>query len=170
MVAEIGRGIASLRGYRSLNHQQAIRRPDLPYTRRLWLSIIMKTFLSLLCCCRAACAQQYGTSTAMRARRTISPTRATQAAQRLEQLAGYRAALHAIAGQTLSLNKGDPRLPVFQPLAETIQRHALPLEPFFDLLSAFEQDVSTTRYEGESQLLDYCRRSANPVGRMMLHL
>jgi squalene synthase HpnC len=93
-----------------------------------------------------------------------------QAGERLTQLDGYRAALRDIAGQTLNLADDDPRKPVFQPLADTVRRHALPLEPFFDLLSAFEQDVSTTRYGSESQLLDYCRRSANPVGRIMLHL
>jgi squalene synthase HpnC len=93
-----------------------------------------------------------------------------QADERLTQLEGYRAALRDIAGQTLILADGDPRKPVFQPLADTVRQHDLPLEPFFDLLSAFEQDISTTRYESENQLLDYCRRSANPVGRIMLHL
>ncbi|MGB3289990.1 MAG: squalene synthase HpnC [Burkholderiaceae bacterium] len=90
--------------------------------------------------------------------------------ERLAQLAGYRAALDDIAGHALKLPDDDPRKPVFDPLAETIRRHQLPLAPFFDLLSAFEQDVGTARYDNESQLLDYCRRSANPVGRIMLHL
>ncbi|UYO92598.1 squalene synthase HpnC [Pollutimonas sp. M17] len=93
-----------------------------------------------------------------------------EAEERLELLAGYRAALRDIAGQALSLPDGDPRKPVFAPLAETIRQYELPLEPFFDLLSAFEQDVGTTRYDDDGQLRDYCRRSANPVGRIMLHL
>src|SRR5690606_33822781 len=59
---------------------------------------------------------------------------------------------------------------VFSPLADTIALHALPLAPFFDLISAFEQDVTTLRYDGDASLFDYCRRSANPVGRLMLHL
>jgi squalene synthase HpnC len=93
-----------------------------------------------------------------------------QASERLAQLQGYRAALRDIADRALNLADGDTRKPVFDPLADTIRRHALPLEPFLDLLSAFEQDIGTTRYGSASQLLDYCRRSANPVGRIMLHL
>ncbi len=60
--------------------------------------------------------------------------------------------------------------PVFQPLAATITRHQLPLEPFRRLLSAFAQDVSIKRYANFAELQDYCRRSANPVGELMLHL
>ncbi|MFZ6863115.1 squalene synthase HpnC [Undibacterium sp. Ji67W] len=59
---------------------------------------------------------------------------------------------------------------LFQHLAETIRAHQLPVQPFRDLLSAFRQDVLTTRYATYEDLLDYCRRSANPVGRLMLHL
>ena len=59
---------------------------------------------------------------------------------------------------------------LFQSLAKTISKHQLPITPFKDLLSAFKQDVVTTRYETYSELLDYCRRSANPVGRLMLSL
>ena len=93
------------------------------------------------------------------------------AADRLSALARYRDALHRIAGQKSAEGFGSPDLDrVFVPLAGTIQRHQLPLEPFLNLISAFEQDVVTTRYEDESSLLDYCRRSANPVGRLMLHL
>lgn len=92
------------------------------------------------------------------------------AGERLEQLAGYRAALRQIQDGGLDLADGDPRKAVFEPLAHTIQRHALPMAPFFDLISAFEQDVATTRYASDEALFDYCRRSANPVGRLMLHL
>ncbi len=90
--------------------------------------------------------------------------------QRLEQLAGYRAALKQIQAGRLTLSPDDPRTPVFDPLSQSIGQYSLPIEPFFDLISAFEQDVTTTRYADDAELLDYCRRSANPVGRLMLHL
>lgn len=94
-----------------------------------------------------------------------------QPADRLESLKSYRAALHRIAEQKSAEGFGCQDLDrVFAPLAQTIQRHQLPLEPFLNLISAFEQDVVITRYEDESSLMDYCRRSANPVGRLMLHL
>lgn len=93
-----------------------------------------------------------------------------QPSQRLAQLAGYREALQQIGQGRLRLAVDDPRHTLFRPLAQTISEHSLPLQPFFDLLSAFEQDVTTTRYANDAALLDYCRRSANPVGRLMLHL
>ena len=55
-------------------------------------------------------------------------------------------------------------------LASLIRRHALPVELFEDLLDAFTQDIAKKRYANFSELLDYCRRSANPVGRLLLHL
>lgn len=60
--------------------------------------------------------------------------------------------------------------PVFIALADSIRRHALPLEPFLDLLDAFRQDVIQHRYTDFGELMQYCRRSANPVGRLLLHL
>lgn len=57
-----------------------------------------------------------------------------------------------------------------QRLAAVIAEYRLPLAPFYDLLSAFSQDVEKTRYQNFAELVDYCRRSANPVGRLMLHL
>jgi len=60
--------------------------------------------------------------------------------------------------------------PMFERLAGTIARHNLPMRPFYDLLSAFKQDVEVTRYANYEALLDYCARSANPVGLLMLHL
>lgn len=60
--------------------------------------------------------------------------------------------------------------PLFQALADTITRHRLPVDLFRDLLSAFRQDVSKTRYTDFEEIMDYCKRSANPVGRLMLHL
>jgi hydroxysqualene synthase len=63
-----------------------------------------------------------------------------------------------------------PRSHVFEALADTRQRFDLPLDLFDDLLSAFKQDVFTMRYASWDEVLDYCRRSANPVGRLMLRL
>jgi len=65
---------------------------------------------------------------------------------------------------------GQPRHPVFVALAETIREFDIPPEPFLDLLDAFRQDQRVTRYETFDDLLDYCRRSANPVGRILLYL
>ncbi|MGB6241960.1 MAG: squalene synthase HpnC [Castellaniella sp.] len=59
---------------------------------------------------------------------------------------------------------------LFERLGQTITEHQLPIQPFLDLLSAFLQDLTVTSYADEPTLLDYCRRSANPVGRLMLHL
>lgn len=88
-------------------------------------------------------------------------------AQRLRDLADYRADLQSVY---------DGRAPserwaaVFAPLALRIREHALPPKPLNDLLSAFEQDVVKQRYADRAELLDYCRRSADPVGRLLLHL
>lgn len=60
--------------------------------------------------------------------------------------------------------------PVFVALAETIRQFEIPAEPFVDLLVAFRQDQRVTRYETFDQLLEYCRYSANPVGRLVLYL
>lgn len=58
--------------------------------------------------------------------------------------------------------------PVFIALGDTIRRLNLPLQPFRDLLSAFTQDVTKQRYGTWEEVLDYCRRSANPIGRLVL--
>jgi len=60
--------------------------------------------------------------------------------------------------------------PVFIALSETIHQFNMPPAPFLDVLTAFRQDQRVTRYETIDQLLDYCRYSANPVGRMVLYL
>ena len=87
-------------------------------------------------------------------------------AERLAALASYRAALAAAAaGQAMS---AWPH--VFGPLAAAMARHRLPVELLDALLDAFVQDVTVTRYADRPMLLDYCRRSANPVGRLLLHL
>jgi squalene synthase HpnC len=65
---------------------------------------------------------------------------------------------------------GKPWHPVHVALAETIRRHNLPKEPFLDLIAAFKQDRAVKEYESVEQLEDYCTRSANPVGRLVLHL
>ena len=65
---------------------------------------------------------------------------------------------------------GDPGHWVFIALQPTIARFDLDPQPFLDLVSAFEQDQDVTRYETWDQLVDYCRRSADPVGRLVLQL
>ncbi|GHC85523.1 squalene synthase HpnC [Pseudorhodoferax aquiterrae] len=93
------------------------------------------------------------------------------AGSRLQRLAQYRADLAALyAGQPLS-----GRWPgVFAPLDAARSRHRLPFAPLDDLLDAFMQDVRKTAagagYADRAELLDYCRRSAAPVGRLVLHL
>ena len=83
---------------------------------------------------------------------------------RLAALAAFDDALAAIArGET-------PPAPPFPELAAAVRRHRLPLAPMHDLVSAFRQDVTRTRYPRYTDLLDYCRRSANPVGRLLLAL
>lgn len=62
------------------------------------------------------------------------------------------------------------RAAMFSQLHHTVAAWGLPLQPLHDLLSAFRQDVTTLRYPSYMALLDYCARSANPVGRLMLYL
>ncbi|MCE5314217.1 MAG: squalene synthase HpnC [Armatimonadota bacterium] len=66
--------------------------------------------------------------------------------------------------------EGNPRHVLFKALAETVTEFNLPIEPFEDLISAFLQDQSTTRYKSFEDILNYCTRSANPVGRIFLRL
>jgi squalene synthase HpnC len=89
------------------------------------------------------------------------------AGQRLADLAAYRRDLAAaLAGAPCS-----PRWAhVFTPLALRIEQFALPGPLLHDLLDAFEQDVRNPPYPDRASLLGYCRRSANPVGRLLLHL
>jgi len=77
---------------------------------------------------------------------------------RLQKLNDYRAQLVA------------PATPLFRDVEKIIREHGLPVQLFEDLLDAFSQDVTQKRYANYSQVLDYCRRSANPVGRLLLHL
>lgn len=85
-------------------------------------------------------------------------------AGRLNQLDAFRAELDRIAAGV------TPATPLFQNLAAEIHEHTLPMQPHYDLLDAFAQDVVKKRYENYDELLDYCRRSANPVGKLLLHL
>ena len=83
-------------------------------------------------------------------------------AERLAGLARYSAVLD-------SIERGeDP--PRFERLARAIREYQLPVQLFRDLLDAFSQDVTTRRYADYAAVLDYCRRSANPIGRLLLHL
>ncbi len=90
-------------------------------------------------------------------------------AQRLADLAAYRDELRrCAAGDACDTFARWPK--VFAPLRPVLLQHRLPLSLLTDLLSAFEQDVVKHAYADRSELLDYCRRSANPVGRLLLHL
>lgn len=93
-------------------------------------------------------------------------------AKRLLDLQAYRQDLIAASENKTTFS---PRwAQVFGPLQATISAHQLPVQALHDLLDAFEQDVEKSRdragYANEAELLDYCRRSANPVGRLLLHL
>ncbi len=83
---------------------------------------------------------------------------------RLAKLAEYHAYLNA-------LERGESvEHPIFQALLPHIQRFDLPYPLFHDLLSAFEQDCTKTRYAHFGEVMDYCKRSANPIGRLLLKL
>ncbi len=84
--------------------------------------------------------------------------------QRFALLDGYSRELDAIGAGKATEN------PLFTELGGIIAAHALPLQLFHDLLDAFKQDVSKTRYANFAELMDYCRRSADPIGRLLLHL
>lgn len=89
-------------------------------------------------------------------------------AARIEDLRNWGARLdRALAGGPPD---ADLHAEVFVALRHSIDAYRLPVPLFHDLLSAFRQDVTTTRYETWEDLLDYCRRSANPVGRLVLRV
>ena len=77
---------------------------------------------------------------------------------RLQKLNGYRSQLET------------PSEPLFHDLVKIIREHELPVGLLRDLLDAFSQDVTKKRYASYAEVLDYCRRSANPVGRLLLQL
>lgn len=84
--------------------------------------------------------------------------------QRLALLNGFRDELDLLHAYI------KPQSAFFATLGAMIKVRKLPYEPFYDLLDAFSQDVTKTRYADYEEVLDYCKRSANPVGRLMLHL
>jgi squalene synthase HpnC len=86
------------------------------------------------------------------------------ASARMACLENYRAELQRIA-------TGQPSAsPLFQELAKVVASFRLPLDPFHNLLDAFSQDVKKHRYANFNEVMDYCNCSANPIGRLMLHL
>jgi squalene synthase HpnC len=88
--------------------------------------------------------------------------------RRLRDLADYRADLRAVAAGQAPSPRWAAR--VFAPLGRVLIQYRLPVPLLEDLLDAFEQDLVKTDYATRAELLDYCRRSANPVGRLLLHL
>jgi squalene synthase HpnC len=83
---------------------------------------------------------------------------------RLARLAEFHAHLHALErGETVEH-------PIFKALVPHIRQFDLPYSLFHDLLSAFEQDCTKTRYAHFGEVMDYCKRSANPIGRLLLKL
>jgi len=87
--------------------------------------------------------------------------------QRMAELQAFQQALHACARD----EPADARWPhIFAPLGAALRSHRMPLPLLEDLLSAFKQDVANQDYADRNELLGYCRHSANPVGRLLLHL
>jgi squalene synthase HpnC len=97
-------------------------------------------------------------------------------AERMRLLDGWLANLRVAAAvnasaPTIALDQvGEGDELIFAALANTMRVHRLPVSLFEDLLSAFRQDVMTRRYRTWADVLDYCRRSANPVGRLVLRV
>jgi squalene synthase HpnC len=106
----------------------------------------------------------------------IADEGSASAQERLEALAAYRQQMVLVSEQPKAdIAKFDPRwASVFVAIGSALQEHQLPTQLLHDLLDAFAQDIVKTRdqlgYADESELRDYCRRSANPVGRLLLHL
>ena len=97
------------------------------------------------------------------------------AEERLNDLEAFRTDLVAASKNAPNASFASTRWPhVFTPLTAAIAKFSLPIRHLDDLLSAFAQDICKTRdglgYKTEAELLDYCTRSANPVGRLLLHL
>lgn len=98
------------------------------------------------------------------------------AAERQARLADWHARLHRAVDAAGSAadrdapDEDDPYALLFLAIGHTVRARDLPVSLFDDLLSAFAQDTTTTRYATWADLLDYCRRSANPVGRLVLRI
>lgn len=84
--------------------------------------------------------------------------------QRLNLLSEFRDELDLLQAYI------KPKTAFFVTLGKMIRERKLPIAPFYDLLDAFSQDVTKTRYADYEDVLDYCTRSANPIGRLLLHL
>ena len=84
--------------------------------------------------------------------------------QRLSSLSKFRDELDLLQAYI------KPQTTFFAALGLMIRSRNLPLMPFYDLLDAFRQDVTKVRYQNFTEVLDYCSRSANPIGRLLLHL
>lgn len=91
-------------------------------------------------------------------------------AWRLRELAHFSHGLESIAAGERTFAADFPYAAIFTPLARAVADYRLPLALLHDLLSAFRQDVVCKRHADQQSVLDYCRRSANPVGRLLLHL
>jgi squalene synthase HpnC len=89
------------------------------------------------------------------------------ARERLDTLHVYRGDLAAMFRGEVGSGRWRS---IFEPLRQAVIQHRLPWQPLDDLLDAFEQDTANPSYPNRAALLDYCRRSANPVGRLLLHL
>jgi hydroxysqualene synthase len=89
-------------------------------------------------------------------------------ADRLADLDAWDACLNAAA--LGAVQRGEPHAEVFLALRHTIEECRLPVQLLHDLISAFRQDVTVKRYATWDELMDYCRRSANPVGRLVLRI
>jgi squalene synthase HpnC len=89
-------------------------------------------------------------------------------ADRIADLDAWDACLNAAA--LGAVQRGEPHSEVFLALRHTIEECRLPVQLLHDLISAFRQDVTVKRYATWEDLIDYCRRSANPVGRLVLRI
>jgi squalene synthase HpnC len=85
-------------------------------------------------------------------------------ALRLQKLGDMEQSLRA------SIQGSPPDEPLYLALSDTFRHHNLPPQPLYDLLRAFRQDVTVHRYRSYADVMNYCRYSANPVGRLLLHL
>ena len=128
-----------------------------------WPAATTRTSPSPAACSPAACGNISTISTPIAAGPTTWPTRPATRKRSLALLDWWEQHLHACyRGQTFH--------PVFIALAATIGKFDIPPDPFVDLLVAFRQDQRVRRYEDFGKLLNYCRYSANPVGRLVLYL
>lgn len=97
----------------------------------------------------------------------VEPASAPSEAERLDAMHGFQEDLEAcLEGRSVRPEHEW----IFLPLADTIEKYELPPSLFRDLLSAFEQDIVKRRYETFDEVLEYCTRSANPIGRLVLLL